>query len=98
LSLFLLILTTNGYLITGDKINYSGTSVNNSPGLGVAYTQLLSKGQSINVKYFSTPKDSLLALKYNWFKGTGAISAGYTFRTYENIKINGPFLDISLMF
>ena len=90
--------TNNCYSVSGEKISYGETRINNTPGLGIMYTQLISRGQSINAKYFSTPKDSLLDLKYNWFRNTSAISAGYTFRTYDHIKIEGPFLAISIIF
>jgi hypothetical protein len=90
--------TKDCFSVVGDKLNYTNSIINNTPGFGVFYSVLLTKGQNTSVKYFITPKDSLLDFRYNWFTSKQSIGIGYTLRTYDNIKISGPFLNFSFSF
>ena len=84
--------------ISGDKVNYSKDLTNITPGFGVAYSQIVAGNQNVSAKYFLTPKDSHLNLQYSWFNSKSSMGIGYTFRTYDNIRISGPFLNVSLIF
>ena len=90
--------TKNCNTVTGDKINYTETLTNNTPGLGLYYSQLLYKGNNISAKGFYTPKDNLLEFRYNRFNNRNSIGLGYTYRIYDNIKISGPSLNLLLTF
>ena len=90
--------TKNYYTISGDKVNYSKDLTNITPGFGVAYSQIVAGNQNVSAKYFLTPKDSYLNLQYSWFNSKSSMGIGYTFRTYDNIRISGPFLNVSLVF
>ena len=90
--------TKNSFTISGDNVNFSKDLVNITPGLGVVYSQLVSGGQNISAKYFLTPRDSLLDIRYNWFSSKNSMGLGYTLRTYDNIRIGGPSLNVSIVF
>ena len=90
--------TKNCNTVVGDKINYAETLTNNSPGLGLYYSQLLYKGNNISAKGFYTPKDNMLEFRYNRFNNRNSIGIGYSYRIYDNIKITGPSLNLLLTF
>lgn len=90
--------TKNYNTIKGEKIDYANDVVNHSQGLGAFYSQLLYKGNNISIKGFYTTKDNMLDFRYNKFNTKCSVGIGYTYRNYDNIKINGPSLNFLLTF
>jgi hypothetical protein len=95
--------TKNCFSISGEKVNYSDNITNNSQGLGIFLSHTFASysnfpKQNISIKYYTTSKDNLIDLRYNRFTNKNSFGFGYTFRTYDNVTVDGPFLNIMYIF